>query len=318
MAEAAPNLETDTTNAAPAANANDTTAKPAADVKLANITDGAKPADTAAAVVTDAPKDLPQNWRELLAGDDKDALTALGRITDPKSLGKSFVEMRKQLSKAQKAELPKDATPEQVTEYRKANGIPEKADGYLAGLPKDVTFSDEQKPMVGKFTESMLALNTPPQYVHAALAAYKQVEADTQENVRVANEQAAVVGREALIEEWGSNAEFKANIGAIENMKAGWPKEVREAFDQSRGPDGLNIWNRPDVVKAMAQLARDLNPASTVVPGYGAEQTKALGTEIETIEKTMRDTPDKYWGDVKMQRRYGELLGAREALKARE
>lgn len=285
------------------------------DGKVLTIVDGGKAADTIDKAA--APAELPTNWRDLLAGDDKDALTALGRITDPKAVGKSLVDMRKQLSKAQKAELPKDATAEQITEYRKANGIPENADGYLKDLPKEVAFTEQEKPMVGKFTENMLALNTPPQYVRAALETYHQIQVATQEDIRVRNEQAAADGREALIEEWGSLAEFKTNIGAIENLKAGLPKEVLTRLDQSRGPDGLNLWNDPLVVKAFAQMARDMNPATTVVPGYGAEQTKALGGEIETIENTLKNEPEKYWGDQKMQTRYRELLGARERLQAK-
>lgn len=321
MSAAGQSLETDT-GAAPPANANDAAGKAATDAKLTNIVDGGKGTATgddaaAAAAAAAAGKELPTNWRDLLAGDDKEALTALGRITDPKTLGKSFVEMRKQLSKAQKAELAKDATPEQVAEYRKANGIPEKPDGYLEGLPKDITFTDQQKPMVGKFAENMLAINTPPQYVQAALATYHQIQAETQEGIRVANENASAAGREALIEEWGSPAEFKSNMGAIENLLAGAPKDVVDALKQSRGPDGLNILNNPNFIKFLAQTARDLNPAATVVPGYGVEQTKALASEIETIEKTMRETPDKYWGDEKMQGRYRELLGARDRIAAK-
>ena len=37
---------------------------------------------------------------------------------------------QERLSQTRPTILPPNATPEQVTEYRKANGIPEKAEGY--------------------------------------------------------------------------------------------------------------------------------------------------------------------------------------------
>jgi hypothetical protein len=70
------------------------------------------------------------------------------------------------------------------------------------------------------------------------------------------------------------------------------------------------------VLKALASIAREIDPGATVVPG-AANHGAAIASELEQIQKTMRDEPQKYWKDTKMQARFGELLAVQEKMKAR-
>jgi hypothetical protein len=88
------------------------------------------------------------------------------------------------------------------------------------------------------------------------------------------------------------------------------PKDVQTILLEARDSKGSKLFNKPSVLKAFAQVARDLNPAGTVVSAAGGDVGKALGTEIEKIRKVMTTDIDAYNRDPKMRARYTELLNA--------
>jgi hypothetical protein len=88
---------------------------------------------------------------------------------------------------------------------------------------------------------------------------------------------------------------------------------VNDGLLSARGPDGVPTLNNPDVMRWLVSMARELNPAATVVPGSG-NATASVADEIANIEKTMRENRRAYMADEKMQARYRQLLDARERL----
>ncbi len=76
------------------------------------------------------------DWRKQVSGGDEAAAKLLERYTTADAFGKAHLEAVKKISAGEFAKpLPKDAKPEQVTEWRKANGIPEKPEDYFEKLP---------------------------------------------------------------------------------------------------------------------------------------------------------------------------------------
>jgi hypothetical protein len=72
-------------------------------------------------------------------------------------------------------------------------------------------------------------------------------------------------------------------------------------------------------VKWLANQARALNPAATLLPA-GSGDAIGIDTEIDRIEKLMKDRSSDYWRGPKsehLQQRYRELIDGRARRKTR-
>ena len=110
---------------------------------------------------------------------------------------------------------------------------------------------------------------------------------------------------------------YRQNLAAVNNMLAGWPEGLADAVLTARTADGKPLGNVPGFIQQLASLSLELNPAASLVPAGGGDPAKGLSDEIASIEKTMRETPDTYWKDTKMQDRYRDLLEAQEKVSKR-
>lgn len=219
--------------------------------------------------------------------------------------------------------LPKDATPEQITAYRKDNGIPEKPEAYFEALPKEVaeTLTDPVKELMTPYLAALHELNLTP--AHAAkLIAVRQAEQDRQVELRAAADgQLRTKTEDALRADWGNN--YRAEINNIHGMLNGAPAEVRQALLDARTPDGNALVGTPEAMRWLAQLARTVNPYSVPVGGDGGSlDGKGVDARIGEIEGWMgaqkgSDGYKRYYDNPKVQTEYRTLIDAREAMKKR-
>ena len=286
---------------------------PSDPVTLLDDGPGGGPAAPAATI----PADWPTDWREKMSGGNDKALNVLKRFTDPTRVANALLADRQRMSDGKlRAVLPDDATPEQIVQYRKANDIPEKAEAYLEKLPDGLVIGEADKAYVGEFATAMHELNAPANYVHAALKTYYTIQAKQAEALEDKNEATRTEGTEQLIAEWG--AEFKGNKNAISNMLAGIPEDARKVLQTARDASGVYLFNQPAILKAFAQIARELNPAGTVVDAADGDIGKSIGDELAQIQTVLRTDPDKYWAKTpegkKMRDRFTELLSAKERM----
>ena len=302
----------------PAAKPSTKAAKPAAEAKTLIETDDGDGQPAA------APADWPDDWREKLAGDDTKLLATLKRFTSPKTFSESYFALKQKLSSGEyQKKLAGDATDEQKAEWRKENGIPDKAEDYDTTLGDGLVIGEHDKPLVNEFLSSMHAANAQPEAVKAALSTYyKLVEQQT-----AARADADALGRteaeDALRTEWGND--YRKNVNAAFSLLDVAPAGVKDRLMNGRLADGTPIGNDPGVLKFLAGLAREVNPLGTVVPGAGANATSAIADEIAGIEKQMGDLSSDYWKgqkaeggkETKMQVRYRELVTARDKIAAR-
>jgi hypothetical protein len=193
-----------------------------------------------------------------------------------------------ELSTAAKAALPKDATPEQITQYRKDNGIPEKPEGYFTALPKEIadTVDEDARTVLTPYMGVLQELNLPPDAASKVVKVW-QAEQERQIEARVkADETLRVQTEDSLRGDWGNN--YRSEINNINGLLAGAPDEVREAILQSRTPDGNALVGTPAAVRWLAQLARTVNPYSIPVDGGGgALDGKGVDSRISEIESWM-------------------------------
>lgn len=86
---------------------------------------------------SEAPKGDATDWRKDWAPELKDN-PALKDFKTPADLAKSYVETKKMVGQKTTGIPGKDATPEQIAEFRKAYGVPDKPEDYGFEPPKDL------------------------------------------------------------------------------------------------------------------------------------------------------------------------------------
>lgn len=308
---------------------------PAADKKPADKAPAKEPAKADAKptnTVLDAepdpapePADWPSDWREKLAGEDKKLLSTLKRFASPKTFSDSYFAMKHKLSSGEYLKaLPENASEEDLAEYRKTLGIPETPEGYdLTALPEGLSITEADKPAVADYLKQAHALNLTEAQVKQNVAWYLQNREAEQAALQQRNEQRKDETMNALRAEWGN--EFRPNLNAMNGYLDTLGADAKQALLSARDADGTMLLNNPAVVKALAQTARDLNPAATVVSATGANAAGAIADEIASISKMMGDYNSDYWrgpkvegtGETKLQKRYAELLEAQERMRSR-
>lgn len=258
----------------------------------------------------------PNDWRKNIAGEDEKLLKRLERYASPKALSDALVSVQNRISAGElRGVLPKNATEEQVKQWREENGIPESPDKYELALPKGLVIGEDDKPIIDDMLKTLHGVNANNEQVSQAVnfyyAAIEKVEADRQE----ADRTAAQAAQDALHNEWGP--EFRANMNAIDGLLATAPGDVKEQLKFGRLADGTPIMANADAIRWLNSLSREINPVTTLVPNAGADVSGSIEAEINAIEKDMgapKGSPEHkaYWGDDKRQARYRALLDAKE------
>lgn len=277
----------------------------------------AKPTETiiTPAAQTNVPATFPDNWRELLAGGDAKEVNRLGRLADPTALYKAYRELETKVSTGQvKFPLPENATQEQISQYRKDNGIPEKASDYELSLADGVVIGEADEPVLSHVLEVAHANNVSPKVVNELvnemlIARQEQAAAqiEAQKVVRFQNE-------EALRAKWGNN--FLPNTMAVKNLLKG-AGELGEQLMTARLPDGSLLGNNAQAIEWLAGLALELNPAGTVVPGSMGNQAEAIDDELKKYDELMKKNIQAWHKNPEAKARQRELLDAKSKLQAR-
>lgn len=258
----------------------------------------------------------PGDWRQKIAGEDQDLLKRLDRFSDPKAMWESYRALERKFSERQQGTVAKrpgpDATAEEMAEYRKSMGVPEKPEGYLENLklPDGRILGDDDKPIATDFAAAMHEANAPPEIVNKALGWYYDYMEAQQAQQFEADEAFKYEATAALKEQWG--VEYKRNVGAIGMLFEAAPQGVKERLLTGRTADGNLIGNDPAVIQWLAQVAREMNPAAAVLPAANATP-QGVESRISEIETIMRGPdPQRYWKDERMQAEYRTLLEARQ------
>lgn len=305
--------ETQTTQATET-NATDTTSQ------ATQTTDTTQTADTTQTTQTDVAKPLyPDDWREKWAGGDPKALSRLQRFPSPDAVFKSFRELETKLSSGQfKTPLPENPTPEQIAEYRQANGIPNSPAEYKVELSDGLVIGESDKPLVDGILEAAHAANASPAMINAVLDEYyhmreEQIEAD---QIRAEQEKSTMIS--TLTAEWG--ADFKPNMRAVMNtLVTHLGQDQTDLLLTAKLADGSIVGNNIHIAKGLAALAKELNPAGTMVPNAGGDQVSAISDQIKEYEKKISTniTAWQHPSNKADRDQYSKLLEARDKLKAR-
>jgi hypothetical protein len=256
------------------------------------------------------------DWRKTVSGGDEKAMKALERYATAQDFGKAHLEAVAKIRSGELAKpLPKDATPEQVAEWRKGNGIPEKPEDYFNGLPNGLVIGADDKPMFDAVAGKLHELNAKPEVIHALADWYYGMQDEQVEAQKVADAEGKNKLTGALKTAWGND--FGANANVYASYLASAPKEVQEVLTQARDAQGNLLLYSPAVVSWLTAQAREVNPAGHIVPNTGDGGMQSIETEIKSIEALMRTDRKAYNADNTKQERYRQLLDARAKLQER-
>lgn len=267
------------------------------------------------------PPTWQENWRDtylqqkgldLATPEGKKASKWLDRYASPAAALDALKAAQTKIDSAVvKPPLPKDATEQQVAEWRAENGIPETPDGYLENLANGLVVGEADKPFIDLFTARLHGKNASPEIVQECLAGYYEV---VEQQAIWRAEQDAQFHDDSLIELKGEyGPDYKRNINMVGGLLDQLGPEVKNIMLSARTAQGRHFGDDTTIMRALVGLAREINPTASVVSGSGAGAASSIDAEIKGLEDRMGT---KAWfKDEAAQSRYRELIDARERIK---
>jgi hypothetical protein len=259
-----------------------------------------------------------EKWRETIAGDNQDAMKTLARFKDPGDIFKSYSELRAKMDAGElkfATAFPAKGTDAEKAAWRKEQGIPEAPDKYDLKFDNGLVIGADDKPIVDKYLAHAHSRNFTPDQVKENISWFlsdfktmaEQERAEGTANLKRATE-------DKLREAW--KGDYRMKRTAVENLLAGKVKSDSDIHKLILASVDTNA----DFAQFLADVALDLNPATTVVPaGDGAAgQLVNIEAEIASIEKFMRTNRADYNKDEKKQARYRDLLAAKDTMTSRQ
>lgn len=255
----------------------------------------------------------PEDWRTRASKGDEKELKRLERFASPDAVLDAYRNMEKKLSSMETVKpFPADGTDEEKNNWRTANNIPLDPKAYDLSDLKDF-ITDDNKPVIEGYLELAHKTNTPPEHVKQLLGWYFDQQNQGIERFNEIAQQKTEQAKAALQEEWGSD--YKRNLNIIHGYLG---EDMANQFAQARLADGTFMIDNPEVMRFLAEKALEHNPVATVVPNTGGNPADTIDNEIAKIKKLVANSDSEYWKgseSAKLQKRFGELLAARERLK---
>ena len=241
----------------------------------------------------------PDNWRKELAegiglGSDEKLLKRLDRFSSISEVLKWGLNAEKKIVSGEyKKALGKDATPEEIAAWKQENGIPEKPHEYIADM-QGLVIGEEDKPGVDSMLEFAAQNSIPKSYVQGMVKWYDGWKDQQAQAMAEADTQYAREAEDKLRQDWGG--EYRMNQNAVKTFALqAFGEELANDIFQARLPDGTLFGNNPALNMAFASLARELNPAATVVPAGVTANAGGIAAEITRLESLMGDRNSEYW-----------------------
>lgn len=271
----------------------DPAAKPAADTGKTAVVDPKAAPDAGKTLLDDAGAGVddkaavvatwPDDWRDQMGGGDDKAMAALKRYNSPQAVANALLAAQQKIKSGEyKKGLGAKATPEEIAEFRKEYGIPDKPDGYE--MPKGIEVGEVDKPIVDSILAKAHAKNWTPDQAKEAVSLYFDAKEQEATQAAEADAQYLEQGIDNLRAKYGN--EYRGNINGLKNwMSTEWPKGMMEAVLGGRGADGRVLGANPEFMDFLVTLMKEISPqASLGLPG-AEEGGKALldrKTEIES------------------------------------
>jgi len=260
----------------------------------------------------------PDNWREEIAGKDEKELKLISRYASPAEVWRKARSLEQKLSSGEfkpNTPFPEKGTEDEKNVWRTENGIPPSPEKYDLTFDDGLVIGEDDKPIIDDFLKTAHAKNMKPEDVKANVRWYydlkeKQAQEDNARDLQVKQQT-----EDSLRSEWGND--YRANINRIHGLLDTAPEGVKDKIMGARMGDGTPLASDPDTLKFLIDMALQINPATTLVPGSGANIASAIDDEMAKYEKMMGDRSSEYWKGPradKHQARYRELVAGKERI----
>lgn len=262
--------------------------------------------------------EMGDNWRtDLLthAGFEGDELTKrsgqMERVLDMKTFAGNYFSAQDKIRSGQLSSgIPENATPEQMTEWRAANGVPAEANGYEVSLAEGMVLGDVDKAIMESVYAAGHAGNVSTEVMSGMVNAFLEGRENELQQIQqqdgVHKQQTEVMLRKT----WGGDFDINRNL--VQGFINGLPESVRAGFEGARLADGRALFNSPEVMVFFADKARALNPHATVMPGSN-NPVQATADRIKELENMMGT--DAWFKDNASQAEYQKLIDAQTQYK---
>lgn len=228
-------------------------------------------------------------WREKIAGTDEKLLKRLERYPSVKAATDALVEAQTKISKGDiQFPLKENATPEEVTAWRKENNIPEKYSDYDVGI-----VDAKNKDFVESFMKMAHDNNFAPEKVKSGAAWLISERERITEEIQDRDAERAEATDETMRAEWGPD--YKPNNNAIVNLvsKYGNDEFAHNLFGARLG-NGVALKDDPAALRFLATIAREINPIGTIMPGSGTNPIQAAESRIAELATMSGDLNSAY------------------------
>lgn len=264
----------------------------------------------------------PENWRQTWAGENRDDLKTLERMSDPTAVWDAYKQLRTKVSSGElksQAPFPEKGSQDEQAGWRKERGIPDKADGYPEPkLPDGVVLGDADKATVKSFTEFVHGRHWTPEQRDAVVSWYyaeqDKVTAGREQADAAFHDQSLGTLHQALGKDFQRNMTAYANF-ADQHLGA----DLRAEIEAARLPNGRLVGDDPRFITKFAKVGMEMFPTSTLLPAGGAEPKALEGRQAE-LKKMMGDQSSDYWkgpNSAALQQEYRDIVNTLERQRAR-
>lgn len=279
------------------------------------------------AEVKPEPTAWPDDWRERIAGTDEKMLAEMKRFASFENWAKSQRALRQKLASGEykKAdEFDPGWNDEKKAEWRKAQGIPDKPEGYALPEIDGHKWSDADKAAMAPLLEQMHATNAKPEAVQAVLGYYANVLQNVVEKRVAADREHKANLEDHLRAEWGPD--YRPNVKLMQralNDPELIPGGMGEgglgaAIMAARLDNGQRLINMPGMATFLAQLAREKYGEGSLIP---ASEMTSLSTREDEITRIMNTDIQRYYRERNskgqtMEQELAEIMRRKEGRRA--
>ncbi len=223
------------------------------------------------------------NWREIGAKGDEKRLQRLQRYGSIDAAFDAMFAAQSRISSGElKPSLRKDASAEEMKEWREAHGIPESFDKYDLG--KDVKIGEEDKPFFNALMKRMHDKHATPDVVKETVQTYYDMRKQVMETRAEHEKEVSKQAEDTLRAEWGG--EFRRNMNLIHGLLDGSGSQgMKDKLLTGYLSDGTPVGSSPEALKMLLGLALINNPTGIVVPGGSGATGEGIKEELEKLQK---------------------------------
>lgn len=246
-----------------------------------------------------------RDFRAELAGDDDKFKSTLERYSTMADVGNAFREQRATISSGNYSQEPAEGADDAtLAAYREEHGIPAEPAGYLENLPEGLVIGEQDAEYMGDFMGVLHGLHAPPKYAHAVIDWYNGFAEQVQDEMASADATHHEEAEGQLRTDWGTD--FQVNMNLVTSFLDNFGEKAKEQMMNGRYPDGRAFMNDSEVLKAIAQVQRTLNPITQMTPP-GGDPMQTLKDEKAELLKFMKEHRAEYFADQAKQDRLQQL-----------